>query len=160
MSSSGVAERKDAIVTHYWKGPTAIRRREHGCMAAMSDDTATPTPDEIRRSELIARVNEHNSPRGPMNPYALGLGWVGFVILAIGVIVFLVGASNAQSFDGDVHYDNGFGEAVVGGCFAAFGTMTLVILLTFQAVNWQLRRQASSLASSATEASSSTTSNG
>jgi uncharacterized membrane protein len=105
-------------------------RRDRGCMAAMSDDTEIRTPDEIRRSELIARVNEHNAPSRPMNPYAMALGWIGFVALAIGLILIAVGANSGSV------------ELVVGACFAFVGTMTLVILLGAQAVNWQLRRQA------------------
>lgn len=110
----------------------------------MSDDTETRTPDEIRRSELIARVNEHNSPSRPMNPYAMGLGWIGFVALAIGLILIAVGANNAQNYAPDEfgQGDNGFVELVVGGCFSVIGIMALVILLAAQAVNWQLRRGA------------------
>ena len=98
------------------------------------DTTEELTPDDARRAALLAEINSAPHPATqPTSPYALALGWIAGILLAVGVLILLIAASQAPDQpDGVIN----LAAALTGVGFAAFGLIALMLLLAIQLVRW------------------------
>jgi len=108
----------------------------------MSDNVESTdplTPDDARRAALLANIDAAPTPL--RNPYALALGWIAGILLAVGVLILLIAASQASDQpDGIIN----LAAVLTGVGFAAFGLIALLLVLAIQQVRWSPPTQGSS----------------
>ncbi len=108
--------------------PTSLQPADGGAAASSS---ASPAVAQARAVEA--------------NPFVAALIGIGISLLIVGIIVLIVGVSNAASYSpGDYsgHDDSGLGEQAVGNALASLGGLLTIAGLIVAGFDWSIRNRA------------------
>ena len=137
----GIPVRRARVYAHAMTDPTP--ETEESLRRALGakdvDDDPTASVHAIQGRPPVSS----NRDAAPANPYANALAAIWVISLIVGIVLLVVGISNASSYDPSEfseHTDNGVTEMVFGGIFVGLGITAAMVHLGVAAILHRLDR--------------------